>query len=409
MISFSNPLMLWSLLGLSIPLAIHLLSRKEGKVIMIGSVRHLEESPSQQFKGIKLNEYWLLLLRSLLIIVLSFFLADARYIPETSYTKKWVIVEKVLLEKTVVQNLVDSFSADGYEIRFLAKDFPLVESNEPYQQTDYYTLLEQLGQHNISKGIVISSNTASLFDGDIVPLPKNIQWLSISSDPLNYLLSSRAINRDSLVLSYGHSNADRTYFTNKLIHKNEYTDTLAIINRDTIKIGIYAESNFQYDKKIIEAALIVIEKAFSVHIIRQDNVNKSDFNNNDWFIWLSNTPAPTCNCNIIYIMDQDYAELVKKVSSNQWVLTQRLNQEVATEQHLTMQLASLFNNTEFLQERAQKFDKRFLSDSLAFAFQGNKKTAAISSVAHESLSNILFILFFSLLVIERLLSFIRKQ
>ncbi|NBP69377.1 MAG: hypothetical protein EBU52_11590, partial [Cytophagia bacterium] len=50
MITFSNPAMLWSLLGISIPIAIHLLSRKEGKVIPLGSIRYLEESPSQQFK-----------------------------------------------------------------------------------------------------------------------------------------------------------------------------------------------------------------------------------------------------------------------------------------------------------------------------------------------------------------------
>lgn len=409
MISFGNPLMLWSLLGLSIPLAIHLLSRKEGKVIMIGSVRHLEESPSQQFKGIKLNEFWLLLLRSLLIILLSFFLAGAHYTPESSQTKKWVIVEKALLEKTVVQNLIDSFSADGFEIHLLAKDFPLLANIESIVPSDYYTLLEELEQQNISKGIVISSNKASLFNGDVVPLPKNIQWLSIAPYPINYLLSSRTVHGDSLVLRYGYSDTDLTYFSNKLIHKNDYNDSLTIAHADTLKIGIYAENNFQYDKKIIEAALTVIQQTFKISIIKQDILNKSNHINANWLIWLSNETVPTCNCNIVYFKEQVKDNLVRKVSAQQWALTQRLNQEVATQQHLTVQLASLFINTEALQNRAFEFDKGFLPDSLAFAFQSNEKVAAISPIAHKSLSSILFILFFSLFVMERLLSYLRKQ
>jgi hypothetical protein len=409
MISFSNPLMLWSLLGLSIPLAIHLLSRKEGKVIMIGSVRHLEESPSQQFKGIKLNEFWLLLLRSLLIIVLSFFLAGAHYTPESSHNKKWLIIEKALLEKTAVKNLIDSFSTDGYEIRFLAKDFPLLETNEKIIPSDYYSLLEALENQNISKGIVISSNTASLFDGDAVSLPSNIQWLSIATDPTSYLVSSRSINSDSLMLRYGYSDADLTYFNNKLIHKNDYKDSLAITNPDTLKISIYAETNFQYDKQIIEAALTVIQKSFRIPITKQNIIDKSDYKNNGWLIWLSNETAPICDCNIIYFKEQDYTGLIKKVSAYQWALTQRLNQEVATQQHLTLDLASLFINTEALRKRALAFDARFLSDSLAFAFPANEKVAAISPVSYESLSDILLMLFIGLFVIERLLSYIRKQ
>lgn len=409
MIGFSSPFMLWSLLGLSIPLAIHLLSRKEGKVIMMGSVRHLEESPSQQFKGVKLNEYWLLLLRSLLIIILSFFLAGAHYTPESSHTKKWLIIEKALLEKTVVKNLIDSFSADGYEIHLLAKGFPMLATSENIIPSDYYTLLEQLEQQNIGKIIVISSNTASLFTGDVVPLPKNIQWLSIAPDPIHYLLSSRALNSDSLVLRYGYSDADLTYFSTQLIHKNNYKDSLTIANPDTLKIGIYTESNFQYDKKIIEAALTAIKKTFKIPIIKRDIINKPDDKDINWLIWLSDETAPTCDCNIVYFKEQDYTGLVKKVSAYQWALTQRLNQEVATQQHLTLELASVFINTEALRKRALAFDARFLSDSLAFAFQGNKKVAAFSPIVYQSLNNILFILFFSLFVIERLLSYLRKQ
>lgn len=409
MISFSNPLMLWSLVGLSIPIAIHFLSRKEGRVIMMGSVRHLEESPSQQFKGIKLNEYWLLLLRSLLIIILSFFLAGAQYVPESGNTKKWIIVEKALLEKTMVQKLIDSLSLDGYEIHLLTQDFPLAESNNSNIQADYYTLLEELANQNLDQGIVISSNRASLFNGDVTPLPKNIQWLSIPSDPVNYLLDSREINYDSLSLRYGYSDANLTYFSNQLIHKNNYKDSVVITDADTLKIDIYAEKNFEYDRKIIEAVLSVIQKTFKTKIIIEDITNKSDQIRADWLIWLSDEPVPTLDSKVLYFQEHNYGRLVKKVSFNQWALTQRLNQEVATQQHLTLQLASLLSNKEALEKSALEHDVRYLSDSLAFAPSENEMTAVISPMAFQSFNSILIILFLCLFVIERTLSYIRRQ
>ena len=42
--SFAHPLYLWTLLGLLVPIAIHLWSKKEAKTIKIGSVQLLSES-----------------------------------------------------------------------------------------------------------------------------------------------------------------------------------------------------------------------------------------------------------------------------------------------------------------------------------------------------------------------------
>jgi Aerotolerance regulator N-terminal len=409
MISFSNPIMLWSLLGLSIPIAIHFLSRKEGRVIMIGSVRHLEESPSQQFKGIKLNEYWLLLLRALLITILSFFLAGAQYVPESGNSKKWLIIEKALLEKSMVQKLIDSLSLDGYEIHLLAPDFPLTESNKGTTQSDYYTLLEELKDHNLDKGIVITGNHASFFNGDVMSLPENIQWLSIPSDPVHYLLSSQDVNKDSLSLRYGYSDSDLTYFRTELIHKNNYKDSVAITGADTLTIHIYADNYFQYDKSIIEAALSVIQKTFKVNIIKEDFTSKSDQLRADWLIWFSNEPVPPLDGKILYFQAYEYGRLIQKVSFNQWALTQRLNQELSTQQHLTLQIASLLINTEALEKRVLEHDASYLSDSLAFAPSRNESVATVSPMAYQPLNSILFILFFSLFIIERSLSYIRKQ
>src|SRR6187549_1844600 len=102
---FLNPTWLWGLTGLLIPLAIHLLSRKEGKVIRVGSIRHLEETSTRQFKSIKLNEFVLLILRSLLILFIVLFLAGLLWPDSDSGNKHWLLVEKGLEHDTELTTL----------------------------------------------------------------------------------------------------------------------------------------------------------------------------------------------------------------------------------------------------------------------------------------------------------------
>ena len=90
-----NPIWLWGLTGLLIPVGIHLLSRREGKIIKIGSIRHLEETNSKQFKSIRLNEFFLLILRCLIITILVLFLSGFHF-KSLEKSGKWLIVESGL-------------------------------------------------------------------------------------------------------------------------------------------------------------------------------------------------------------------------------------------------------------------------------------------------------------------------
>src|SRR5688572_16517864 len=91
---FSNPIWLWALTGIAIPIGIHLLNRKEGKIILIGSLRHLQESPTARFRHIRLNEILLLILRCLLLILIVMLLAGLQLASLNTENKKWLIVEK---------------------------------------------------------------------------------------------------------------------------------------------------------------------------------------------------------------------------------------------------------------------------------------------------------------------------
>lgn len=409
MISFSNPFMLWSLLGLTIPIAIHFLSRKEGKVIMLGSVRHLEESPSQQFKGIKLNEYWLLLLRSLLIIILALLLAGTQYSSGNSGEKKWVVLEASLSQKKGIDNLLDSLSKDGFEIRSLAEGFPPIQEDVISTKADYYTLLEELKQQHLDKCIVISCNTASSFMGERMVLPENIQWLSISADPLTYLLRAQTLGQDSLTLRYGYTEADLTYFTDQSIQRKNYKDSLTISTAGPLSLAIYASQDFSYDKKIIEASLLALKDILKIAITLETITDPSQLHDQDWLIWLSEGTAPIGKHKTLSFHREQSNSLIKKRKHNQWILTQKLNQELALQQHLPVLLAKLFLDTDTEEKRALAMDRTFLPDSLAFTYTSDQKTAHAAITGSESLSNLLLLLLFSLLFIERVISYLRKQ
>src|SRR5919107_1833405 len=112
---FLNPIWLWGLTGLLIPIGIHLLSRKEGRTIKIGSVRHLEDNTTRQFKSIRLNEYLLLALRCLLITLLVFLLSDFIF-NGIDENKKWLLIEKGLECDDKLAVLIDTLQKRGFEI-----------------------------------------------------------------------------------------------------------------------------------------------------------------------------------------------------------------------------------------------------------------------------------------------------
>ena len=72
---FLNPLFLWTLLGLLVPVAIHFWSKKKVKTIKIGSTQLLRELNPKQTKSIRLNQWFLLLLRMMIITLIALILA----------------------------------------------------------------------------------------------------------------------------------------------------------------------------------------------------------------------------------------------------------------------------------------------------------------------------------------------
>src|ERR1044072_3550355 len=117
MIEFLNPAALWRFTGLLLPLGIHLLSRKEGKVIRFGSLRHLTESNTTHFRNIRLNEIALLILRCLLLASIVLYVAGIQvHIDGVNTRDRWLVVEAGIEQQPGLNLLKDSLQHNGYEI-----------------------------------------------------------------------------------------------------------------------------------------------------------------------------------------------------------------------------------------------------------------------------------------------------
>lgn len=106
--SFLNPLWLWGLSALLIPLAIHLWSKNKSIEIPFGSVQFLDETATRQARKIQLSEKGLLLLRSLMLIFLILLLAEWGWESEQP-SENWIILGE---EATLPQ----AYQTNGFKV-----------------------------------------------------------------------------------------------------------------------------------------------------------------------------------------------------------------------------------------------------------------------------------------------------
>src|SRR6187551_2959627 len=163
---FLNPIWLWGLTGLLIPIGIHMLSRKEGKVIRVGSVRHLEETSTRQFRKIRLNEVVLLALRCLLITLIVLLLSGLSFNRYNTNDINYVLLEKGMENERDFKPLVDSLKEKGFEARWLANGFPLLEDSAVIDsKSNYWSLIESMTNEQAQQIVVLSYNYVNGFKG----------------------------------------------------------------------------------------------------------------------------------------------------------------------------------------------------------------------------------------------------
>lgn len=409
--SFVNTIWLWGLAALLIPIGIHLLSRKQGKLIRFGSIRHLDETSTQQFRTIRLNEVALLLLRCLFVVFLVLMLAGLQF--NTLRKKnKLMFIERGLENNSQYAELIDSMKSIGFEVRNLEHD---VLTNNPAirnKKADYWSHLQQLNPED--EIVVLSYGYAEGFKGKRIGLPQGVRWLSAEPDPTEYYLNAIEFSVDSAMVRRGISRPDKTSFRNATVAKR-MLDSAVIESPDTVTVAVIFDTNYQYDKNILLAALEAIKTtAFTSLSVQQIHLGEYSSDPHDWIIWLADEKPPETKNNLI-LMDEGNTSAVKlflptpSAGNHSWLLTKRLNEEVALRENLTVQLAMILAPGKKYEDRASGFDRRLLPEKLRWGSLHEKNIELNEASDDETGLRYISIALLIILISERLLSFKKNQ
>ena len=89
-------------------------------MLKVGSIAFLQNSSKQYAKSFKINDWPLLLLRCLLIVLGSFLLAGPLWKKSTIKEKGWLLIDKQGFNKgyNTYKPLIDSLMKDGFTFHY---------------------------------------------------------------------------------------------------------------------------------------------------------------------------------------------------------------------------------------------------------------------------------------------------
>ncbi|MCB0463133.1 MAG: BatA domain-containing protein [Flavobacteriaceae bacterium] len=415
--SFLNPTYLWALLGLIVPIAIHLWSKKEGKTVKIGSIELLRESESKQTSSIQPNELLLLLLRILIITLVVFVLAEPQIKLKTDKTAITYIIEPSLLDNDKSENILNSIEGSK-DVRLLTSGFPYLEDidleNISKKTPNYWQLAKEMQNIDSDSIVVYTKALASGFKGMRPSINKTMEWIIFDTEALteNLPIKARKVD-DNVELLSMLSNANYTSFEKKLINESDFTQTeLELVEENPVKIVLYYEDTFINDSKYLEASL----NAASKHINRTFEITKTQDHNFDTegfdlTIWLSNQSALPKGVKKTLLFQEAHLShsLIEESSvKNLFYLTNHLNTENSLDHFLPEQLLNILDINQDVKQVIEENDKRSFSKAeLLPTFSDIKITSKKAN--YTSISKWLWLILGLTLLCERIVANYRKQ
>jgi hypothetical protein len=408
--SILQPTFLWTLAAIAVPLAIHLLSRKEGKIVKVGSLRHLEASTTSRFKSLRLNELWLLLARCLMITWLALFLSGATCSSPKDQTD-WLLTEQGMDKDPRVTTLIDSLTNAGFEWRTLAEGFPFYDPDLPdAQQPDYRALVNDLSTEPVRNTIVLSYNLAVGFRQTQASLPENVRWIPVDPPGQEVVLKTSRIHPDSILIRAATSTSAATSFANRKaivrhgqawFANEDHSDSVRIESRDTVHFAIVHDTEHVRDAHVLRAS---IQAVASIHWIA---VVETDVGAANWIFWLqSDEPERPFTVPTVLMKPVSSTRWFSRVDAKEWHLNRRITSDDAVRDHLTIELARTFALELPAHKLAYKKDARSLPEAIAWS-AGNTVSAKRTAATQDA--SLWLILFFVVTwAIERTLA-LRKN
>ncbi|WP_299212240.1 BatA domain-containing protein [uncultured Aquimarina sp.] len=430
---FLNPTYLWALAGLLVPLAIHLWSKKEGKTIKVGSTKLLSESDSKQSRSIQLNEFFLLVVRMLLISVLVLLIAGFQIKKKAATIPITYMVEPSLLDDERIQTIIDTIDT-GASLRLLESGFPELDTDQTAIESnttpDYWQLAKEMETLQTDSIVVFTKAFINGIKGRRPETNKNIAWVSLDSEESSKKALKAIKKEDSLQVLSMISDQDQLFFTKAFIAANDKRlkfnetndsvifpfngkeESVSLTVEVPTKVLLFYEDSLASQKTYIEASLKAISKYLHKQIDIETVQNKEgiDADAFDLVVWLSSAVVPNTSTKMLVFQPDDLANNIieEGISNRIFYLTEALTTENSIDRNVSEQLLKLFDFHQDIQAEINEYDKRTIDISelqpAAASLATGKKQFKLFDI-----SKWLWLLLGALLVMERSVAKFRKQ
>ena len=230
MFTLTNPSALLALLGLLVPLAIHLWNRRPGREVAVGSLRWLAAGANRRLRNLRLEQVGLLLLRAALLAGLAGALAGPQWRQRQPAGRGQVLVSPELADGSrlaAVRPTLDSLRRRGYALRWLAPGLPVITPTEWRADslgqpatgrnlsgnTLYWNRIKQAADSFPGQPLhVVTPAALRGFGGPHPALPAGLTWQTIPPRAAATWLQAAAASSDSLRLLLGRSDEKQTTF-----------------------------------------------------------------------------------------------------------------------------------------------------------------------------------------------------
>jgi hypothetical protein len=431
--SFAQPSYLWALLGLLVPIAIHLWSKKEAKTIKIGSVQLLSESKSRQSSSIQLNEWWLLILRMAIISLITLVMAKPQWQSKVNNSKLTYIIEPEFAKNEKFMARFNDLQADQ-EIRLLQSGLPINDNeyanSDDFNSADYWSLASEMDALQTDSIIVFSNGYAKGLKGARPKINHYINWIVLDSaqtveKPLLAYQTEKNItlftaNNSPVVSKISKKNiklGDVYQLTSngdslQVLSSNSNSTKIPLIQQPALEVSLVYTDSLNADKTYIAAALAALSTYLNREIKVESSLDNEVLENkeSDLTIWLSTKPAPvSAQKKLVFKNDTNSnALIIKGEDEKKFYITERITTENAVSGRLTEKLLSILDVNKEVKELQAKADIRSVTEAdLETNFIENK--ASKTHQASWNLNPYLWVVLFVLLIVERFVAYKRTQ
>lgn len=308
--SFANPIWFWAVLALLIPLFIHLFNRGKRKAIPFGSLLWLPKKNIKISRQIQLNQRWLWLIRSLILIIVAFLIAQPFILKTVQQNNPhWLLIQPNVSENLVKQ-LTDTLNLKQWQAKWLSYHLPLInfktKQTEDLQKANINDILQLIDEQANKPLSVTVAGHFNAFDlqGKTFDYGFPIDWVFLPNEEdvstLAYLKTENSLN----VLSLNEQKHLTQIKKNELL---EPADTnLATIQLQSKSFAVVYDASYQKLQKSILAALKALEIYHTISF--KTNTYKSEDLpvelKTDGLFWLSAIEPPTLpNSTKLYLLN----------------------------------------------------------------------------------------------------------